>query len=266
MKAFSGRSRLPTVACIAFCIVMIAFGSGVLAAQKDTHRVRNIVLVHGAWADGSGWKGVYDILTKHGYIVSIVQEPETSFSDDVEATKRVIARLDGPCILVAHSYGGAVATEAGNDASVVRLVYVAAHMPDAGENEADDGKRFPSDLSKSTAIKKTPDGFTYLAPAEFHEYFAADLPVDQAAFMAQSQVPNFADNFKAVITKAAWRTKPSWMVVAGADRTINPELERWYAKRANSHTTEVPGASHAVYVSHPKEVAAAIEDASVISE
>jgi pimeloyl-ACP methyl ester carboxylesterase len=184
------------------------------------------------WADGSGWKGVYDILTKDGYNVSIVQEPETSFKDDVEATKRVIAQQDGPCILVAHSYGGAVATEAGNDPSVVGLVYVAAHMPDAGESEAEDGKRLPSDLSKSTGIKRTPDGFTFLDPAQFHDYFAADLSSDQAAFMARSQVPNFADNFKAVITTAAWRNKPSWMLVAGADRTINPELERWYAKRA----------------------------------
>jgi pimeloyl-ACP methyl ester carboxylesterase len=135
-------------------------------------------------------------------------------------------------------------------------------MPDAGESEAEDGKRFPSDLSKSTGIKKTEAGFTFLDPAQFHDYFAADLPVDEAAFMARSQVLNFVDNFKAVITVAAWRTKPSWELIAGADRTISPELERWYAKRANSHTTEVPGASHAVYVSHPKEVAAAIEDAA----
>jgi len=141
-------------------------------------------------------------------------------------------------------------------------VYIAAHMPDAGENEADDGKRFPSDLSKSGAIKKTADCFTYLDPAQFHEYFAADLSAEQAAFMARSQVLNFADNFKAVITTAAWRSKPSWMLVAGADRTINPDLERWYATRANSHKVEVPGASHAVYASRPKEVAALIEEAA----
>jgi pimeloyl-ACP methyl ester carboxylesterase len=132
------------------------------------------------------------------------------------------------------------------------LVYIAAHMPDAGENEADDGKRFPSDLSKSGAIGKTADGFTYLDPAHFHEYFAADLSAEQAAFMARSQVPNFTDNFKAVITTAAWKSKPSWMLVAAKDRTINPDLERWYATRANSHKVEVSGASHAVYVSRPK--------------
>jgi len=142
------------------------------------------------------------------------------------------------------------------------LVYVAAHMPDAGENEADDGKRFPSDLSKSAAIKKTADGFTYLDRAQFHEYFAADLPAEQTAFMARSQVLNAADNFKAVITTPAWRSKPSWMLVAGSDRTINPDLERWYATRAGSHKVEVAGASHSVYVSHPKEVAALIEEAA----
>jgi len=244
---------------ICLCVLGMSNNS---VAQRSGTPIKNIVLVHGAWADGSGWKGVYDILVKDGFNVSIVQEPETSFQDDVTATKRVIAQQDGQCILVAHSYGGAVATEAGTDPSVVGLVYVAAHMPDAGENEADDGKRFPSDLSKSTAIKKTADRFTYLDPAQFHEYFAADLSAEQAAFMARSQVFNFADNFKAVITKAAWRSKPSWMAVATKDRTINPDLERWYATRANSQKVEIDGASHAVYVSRPKEVADVIESAA----
>jgi pimeloyl-ACP methyl ester carboxylesterase len=244
------------------CVVLLLLTCGALSAQNQDHRVRNVVLVHGAWADGSGWKGVYDILVRDGYNVSIVQEPETSFKEDVAATKRVLALQDGPCILVAHSYGGAVITEAGTDPSVVGLVYIAAHMPDAGENEADDGKRFPSDLSKSGAIKKTADGFTYLDPAQFHAYFAADLSAEQAAFMARSQVPNAAESFKAVITTAAWRSKPSWMLVAGADRTINPDLERWYASRAKSHKVEVPGASHAVYASRPKDVAALIEEAA----
>jgi pimeloyl-ACP methyl ester carboxylesterase len=231
-------------------------------AQNENRLIRNIVLVHGAWADASGWKGVYDILVKDGFNVSMVQEPETSFKDDVTATKRVLALQDGPCILVAHSYGGAVITEAGNDPSVAGLVYIAAHMPDAGENEADDGKKFPSDLSKSGAIKKTPDAFTYIDPAQFHDLFAADLSDEQAAFMARSQVFNLADNFKATITTSAWRSKPSWMLVAGSDRTINPDLERWYAERAKSHKVEVPGASHVVYISHPKEVAALIEEAA----
>ena len=248
--------------CSSFCGVLLLLVCCTLAAQTGQPPVRNIVLVHGAWADGSGWKSVYDILVKDGFKVSIVQEPETSFKEDVAATKRVLAQQDGQCILVGHSYGGAVITEAGTDPSVAGLVYIAAHMPDAGENEADDGKRFPSDLSKSTAIKKTADGFTYLDPAQFHEYFAADLSAEQASFMARSQVLNLADNFKAAITAPAWRTKPSWMLVATKDRAINPELERWYAERAKSHKIEVSGASHAVYVSRPKEVAALIEEAA----
>lgn len=247
---------------IAFAYFVVFAPLYVTTLPAQTGPVKNIVLVHGAWADGSGWKGVYDILVKHNYHVSIVQEPETSFKEDVAATKRVLAQQDGMCLLVAHSYGGSVITEAGNDPAVAGLVYIAAHMPDAGEDESDDGRRFPSDLSKSSAIRKTADGFTYLAPEQFQQYFAADLSAEQAAFMARSQVFNLAESFKAVITTAAWRNKPSWMLVAGADRTINPELERWYAKRANSHMVEVAGASHAVYVSRPKEVAALIEEAA----
>ena len=243
---------------LAISILLAAFQTTV---AQDA-QVKNIVLVHGAWADGSGWKSVYDILTKAGYNVTVVQEPETSFAEDVAATRRAIARQDGPCILVAHSYGGAVITEAGTDPKVSGLVYIAAHMPDTGESEAAGGKRFPSELSKSTAMKLTDDGFTYLDPAQFHQYFAADLPAAQAAFMARSQVLNKAENFKAVITAAAWRVKPSWMLVAGSDRTINPDLERWYAKRANSRVVEVAGASHCVYISRPKEVAALIEEAA----
>ena len=149
------------------CIPLLLLTCCTLSAQSEKGRVRNIVLVHGAWADGSGWKGVCDILAKDGYKVSIVQEPETSFKEDVAATKRIFALQDGPCILVAHSYGGAVITEAGTDPSVAGLVYIAAHMPDAGENEADDGKRFPSDLSKSTAIKKRPTVSLTSTPCSF---------------------------------------------------------------------------------------------------
>jgi pimeloyl-ACP methyl ester carboxylesterase len=262
----SANKELEIVMFNRFALFATMLCAAVLSSTPNLHAqksdVKNIVLVHGAWADGSGWRGVYDYLVRDGFNVSIVQEPETSFQDDVTAVKRILALQDGPSILVAHSYGGAVITEAGTNPSVAGLVYVAAHMPDAGENEADDGKRFPGDLSKSGAIKKTADGFTYLDPTQFHEYFAADLSVEQATFMARSQVPNAADNFKAVVTTPAWREKPSWMVVAGADRTINPDLERFYAKRAHSHTVEVAGASHSVYVSHPKEVADVIESAA----
>jgi pimeloyl-ACP methyl ester carboxylesterase len=258
IKAMRAVSGMPQFLCIA----LLLFTCGALSAQNEAPRVRNIVLVHGAWADGSGWKGVYDILVRDGYNVTIVQEPETSFKDDVAATRRAIAQQNRPSILVAHSYGGAVITEAGTDPSVAGLVYIAAHMPDAGENEAADGKRFPSDLSKSGAIKTAADGFTYIDPEQFHEYFAADLSAEQAAFMARSQVLNLGNNFAAVITTPAWRSKPSWMLVATKDRTINPDLERWYAARAHSHKIEVSGASHSVYVSHPNEVAALIEEAA----
>jgi pimeloyl-ACP methyl ester carboxylesterase len=247
---------------LSLCIILLLLACCASAAQNEEHHVRNIILVHGAWVDGSGWKDVYDILVKDGYNVSIVQEPETSFQDDVAATKRIIDLQDGPSILVAHSYGGSVITEAGTDPAVVGLVYIAAHMPDAGESEAADGKLFPSDLSKSTAIKKTPDGFDYLDPAQFHEYFAADLPAAQADFEAHSQVLINDSNFKEPITTPAWRSKPSWMLVPTKDRVINPDLERWYAARANSSMVESTGASHSVYVSRPKEVAALIEDAA----
>src|SRR6202051_1320156 len=165
MRVLPGMSR-------ALCVVLLlltcaALSAQNLSAQNKEHRIRNIVLVHGAWADGSGWKGVYDILVKDGYSVSIVQEPETSFADDVAATKRVLAEQKGRCILVAHSYGGAVITEAGTDPVVAGLVYIAAHMPDAGESEAADGKRFPSALSKAGAIKRTADGFDFLDPDKF---------------------------------------------------------------------------------------------------
>src|ERR1700733_6039344 len=229
---------------VGFVCVVLPATLVLTTVQAQNSPVKNVVLVHGAWADGSGWRGVYDILVKDGYNVSLVQEPETTFQEDVAAAKRVLALQDGPCILVAHSYGGGVIIEAGTDPSVAGLVYIAAHMPDAGESEGDDGKRFPSDLSKSNAIKKTADGFTYIDPAQFHEYYCADLSAEQAAFMARSQVMNRAENFKGIITRPAWRSKPSWMLVAGSDRTINPDLERWYASRSGSRPLHAPWARH----------------------
>ena len=224
--------------------------------------IKNVVLVHGAWVDGSGWMPVYEILVRDGFHVSIVQEPLTSFADDVAAVKRVLALQSGPCVLVGHSYGGSVITEAGNDPHVLSLVYIAAHMPDAGENEASDGKRFPSDTSKTDAVRKTPDNFTYLDPAAFPHAFAADLPRAQSNFEASAQVLTAASVFSGRITTAAWRTKPSWMLVATADKIISPDLERWYADRAHSHTSEARGASHSVYISRPGQVASLIERAS----
>jgi pimeloyl-ACP methyl ester carboxylesterase len=234
-----------------------------LAKPAAAEPVKNIVLVHGAWVDGSGWKPIFEILTKEGFHVSMVQEPESSFADDVAATKRVLDMQDGPTLLVGHSYGGSIVTEAGVHPSVVGLVYVAAHAPDVGEDEGSLGKKTPSVLAKTPgAIKKTPDGYTYLDPEQFPKLFAPDLPREQALFGARSQVLASAGVFTQPLTAAAWKTKPSWGIVAGNDQIINPDLERWYYKRAKSHTIEIKGASHSVYESHPKEVAAVITEAA----
>jgi len=225
--------------------------------------IKNIVLVHGAWVDASGWKPVYEILTKQGFHVTVVQEPETSFADDVTATKRILDLQDGPTILVGHSYGGSIITEAGVHPNVVGLVYVAANAPDVGEDEGELGAKTPSVLAKTEgAIKKTPDNFTYLDPADFPKLFAPDLPRERAEFESRSQVLAAASVFNTPLTAAAWKTKPSWGIVAGNDQIINPDLERWYYERAKSHATEIKGASHSVYESHPEEVAAVIADAA----
>ncbi|MDR5773626.1 MULTISPECIES: alpha/beta hydrolase [unclassified Caballeronia] len=225
--------------------------------------VKNIVLVHGAWVDGSGWQPVYDILKKDGYHVSIVQEPLTSLDDDVAATKRVLDLQHGPTILVGHSYGGSVITEAGEHPDVVGLVYVAAHAPNVGEDESTLGKGKPSFTSKQAgAIEKTSDGYTFLNPSAFPKDFAADLSPKEATFEAHSQMLTAAKVFSEPLTSAAWTTKPSWGIVAGADKIINPDLERWYYERAHSHMTVIPGASHSVYESQPVKVAAVIEDAA----
>lgn len=248
------------------CAHLIVASSLFLIAQAhraDAEPVKNVVLVHGAWVDGSGWKPVHDVLVKQGFHVTVVQEPETSFADDVAATKRVLDLQDGPTLLVGHSYGGSIITEAGAHPNVVGLVYVAAHAPDVGENEGALGKRVPSVLGKTPgAIAKTPDGFTYLDPARFPTLFAPDLPRELARFNARSQVLAAGEVFSTPLTTAAWRTKPSWGVVAGGDKIINPELERWYYARAKSQVTEIRGASHSVYASHPTEVAAVIVKAA----
>jgi pimeloyl-ACP methyl ester carboxylesterase len=238
------------------CAALIAVG---LTGPAQSGPVNNVVLVHGAFVDGSGWRPVYDLLTQKGYRVSVVQQPLTSFEQDVAATKRIIAMQDGPCVLVAHSYGGAIITEAGKDPKVSALVYIAAHALDAGETEAENGKRFPPAYK---SLQKTPDGFTYIDPARYPEDFAADLPRAEADFEARSQMLTAAQVFAVPAGDPAWKAKPSWYMVAKADRIINPDLERMYAKRARSKTVEVEGASHSVYQSRPTEVSAIIEDAA----
>jgi pimeloyl-ACP methyl ester carboxylesterase len=240
----------------AVVVLFVAFGA---ASEAQAAPVRNIVLVHGAWVTGAGWKPVYDILVNDGYHVSIAQHPLTSFSDDVTAVNRTLALQDGPAILVGHSYGGAIVTATGNESHVVGLVYVAAHALDEGETEVANGKKYPN---ATKAIKKTSDGFTYLDPTFYAADFAADLPKAQAEFEAHAQVFTAAEVFTVPAPSPAWKIKPSWYAVATADRIINPDLQRMYAKRARSHTIEVEGASHSVYESHPKEVAALIEEAA----
>jgi pimeloyl-ACP methyl ester carboxylesterase len=249
---------------VGFKSVAVALAAFSLAAASALATpVKNIVLVHGAWVDGSGWRPVYDILVRDGYNVTMVQEPETSFQDDVTAAKRVLERQPGPCILVGHSYGGSIITEAGTDPHVVGLVYIAAHAPDVGEDEGTLGKKTPSVLAKTEgAVEKTGDGYTFLNPADFYDLFAFDLPREQAEFESRSQVLAATEVFTTPLTAAAWKTKLSWGVVALGDKIINPDLEKWYYARAHSHTTEIAGASHSVYESHPKEVAAVIEEAA----
>jgi pimeloyl-ACP methyl ester carboxylesterase len=246
------------VASVATAVLLMA-----IAMPAITAPIKNIVLVHGAFVDGSGWRLVYNILIKDGYKVSLVQEPLTSFTEDVAATLRILARQDGPCVLVGHSYGGAIITVAGNDPHVAALVYIAAHALDVGETEVANGTKMPN-LTK--AVIKTPDGFLFLNPSEFYADFAADLPRDEAEFEAHAQILTSAQVFTSQISDPAWKTKPSWYMVAKADRIINPDLERLYAKRAHSHTVEIAGASHSVYESHPKEVAALIEQAAQHAE
>jgi pimeloyl-ACP methyl ester carboxylesterase len=226
-------------------------------APARAEPVKNVVLVHGAFADGSGWRRVVEVLRKDGYSVSVVQEPLTSLAEDVAATRRVLDAQPGPAILVGHSYGGVVITEAGNAPNVAGLVYVAALIPDQGESAL-------SLLSQAPPANKdmhaTPDDFFFIDPAAFPADFAADIPASEANFMAHSQVLLAKASATAPVTKAAWHQKKSWALVATLDRNINPDLQRTMAKRA-SETVEVP-ASHAVYVSRPKDVARLIERAA----
>jgi pimeloyl-ACP methyl ester carboxylesterase len=218
--------------------------------------MKNIVLVHGAWADGSGWQGVHDILRSRGYTVSIVQNPVTSLADDVAAVNRVLSRQDGPALLVAHSYGGVVITEAGHADNVAGLVYVAAFVPDVGESVSSliEGGEPPP-------VRPSQDGFLFFDPEIYPQAFAQDLPPAQGAFLATAQVPAAASAFETKVSRAAWKTRRSWYVLATDDRIIPPAAQRRMAMRAEAAIAEVAG-SHAVYISQPKAVADAIESAA----
>jgi pimeloyl-ACP methyl ester carboxylesterase len=220
--------------------------------------VKNVVLVHGAFADGSGWKAVAEILEKDGYTVSVAQPPETSYAEDIKYTRAAIDAMDGPVVLVGHSYGGSIITEAGNDPKVSALVYIAAFALDEGDSCASIEQALPQ---ASKAFKPDSNGNWWIEQEHFAADFAADIPPSESRFMAISQVPISTDSFTHKVTKPAWKSKPTWYMVASADRSINPEQERMMAKHAHATTVEV-NASHVAYMSHPKETAKLIEEAA----
>jgi pimeloyl-ACP methyl ester carboxylesterase len=240
-------------------ILAFAFATSVIAYSAQAAEVKNIVIVHGALADGSGWRKASDILVQRGFNVTIVQQPIRSLADDIAATNRVLDLQDGPTLLVGHSYGGMVITEAGNNSVVAGLVYVAAFQPDKGESLLSLASSKPAG---GMNIRETKDGkYLYLDPAAFANDFAADLPKGDAAFLARSQVFASKEAFSAKVGDPAWKTKKSWSIVATEDRSINPELEREMAKRASSTITEIKS-SHAVFASQPEKVADVIETAA----
>ena len=223
-----------------------------------TQNIKNVVLVHGAFADGSGWAAVAKILKTNGYKVSVAQPPETSYADDQKYTKAAIDAMGGPVVLVGHSYGGSIITEAGNHPQVKALVYIAAFALDEGESCASIETAVPQ---ASKAFKPDSNGNWWIVEEDFAADFAADIPREQAEFMAISQVPISTDTFTHKVTNPAWKHKPTFYMVASEDRSINPDQERMMAKRANAKTVEVK-ASHVAYMSYPKETATLIEEAA----
>jgi pimeloyl-ACP methyl ester carboxylesterase len=228
----------------------------VLAAPAT--RIKNVLLVHGAFADGSGWEAVAKLLEKDGYTVSVLQEPETSYAEDQKYAKAALDAMDGPVVIVGHSYGGSLITEAGNHPKVAALVYIAAFALDEGESCASIEQAVPQ---ASKAFKPDSNGNWWIDQAHFAADFAADVPPAVAHFMAIAQVPISTDAFTHKVTNPAWKTKPTWYMVASDDRSINPMQERMMAKRAHAKTVEVP-ASHVAYMSHPKETVKLIEEAA----
>lgn len=241
----------------AFLAAASLAGSAAVAAQPAP--IRNVVLVHGAFVDGSGWRGVYDRLTARGYKVSIVQNPLTSLDDDVAATNRVLARQDGPTILVGHSYGGSVITQAGAHPKVAGLVYIAAFAPEVGESTLDQYAEVAP--PPNFMPEEQPDGFAFLNGDKFKAGFAADVSDAGAAFLRDSQVPIAMAALKAKVTVVAWRSKPSWYVVATEDGAIDPKLLRSTARRINAKTSEIEG-SHVLFMTQPQAIADVIADAA----
>ncbi len=232
-----------------------------VAAAAAPTGIKNVVLVHGAFADGSGWEAVAKILEKDGYTVSVAQPPETSYAADQKYTKAAIDAMGGPVVLVGHSYGGSIISEAGNDPKVSALVYIAAFALDEGESCASIEQALPQ---ASKAFKPDINDNWWIEQDHFAADFAADISPAESHYMAISQVPISTDSFTHKVTSPAWKTKPTWYMVATADRSINPDQERMMAKRAKAKTVEV-NASHVAYMSHPKETAKLIEEAATSS-
>src|SRR5882757_9541316 len=222
--------------------------------------VKNVVMVHGAFADGSGWKALYSVLTKKGYNVTVVQNPLSSLEDDVKATQVVLDKQDGPTILVGHSWGGAVITQAGNHPKVAALVYVAAFQPDNGETALQWLQTAPP-APENGVLAPDDKGIVYYDKAKFHAGFCADISKDEADFMYASQGVFYAKGFTTPITNAAWKTKPSYGIVATEDKSIDPSIERAMYKRSNTKVTEIKG-SHVVFMSQPEAVAKVIIEAA----
>ena len=229
-------------------------------AQIPESATRNIVLVHGGFVDGSGWEDVYKILKRDGYNVSVVQNPTISLTGDVATTLAVLDAQDGPAVLVGHSYGGVVITEAGNHPNVDALVYIAAFAPDAGESVGTLIAN-PAPGAAVPPILPPVDGFLMLDKAKFAESFAGDVPLEKAEFMANAQVPWGLDALNGIVSTPAWKTKPSWYLLATEDRMIPPPAQQFMSRRAGSSVKEV-GGSHAIYVSNPQAVADIIEEAA----
>jgi len=245
---------------LAIMTIILGMGENTMAQTKSTTVVKNIVIVHGGLVDGSGWEGVYNLLRKDGYAVTIVQNPTISLADDVAVTKRAIAAQNGPVILVGHSYGGAVITEAGNDPKVAGLVYVAAFALDKGESVSSLIKDPPPGAPAPPLLPPV-DGFLLLDRAKFPASFAADVSREKAEFMADSQVPWGVNAVGGTISEAAWKAKPTWYLLTTEDRMLPPDAQRLMSKRAGATVVEVKS-SHAVYVSQPQAVAHLIETAA----
>jgi pimeloyl-ACP methyl ester carboxylesterase len=256
-NSFQKARRICLAFVLAVCAILI--GTGNVQAQQ----IKNVVLVHGAFADGSGWRALYEVLTKKGFHVSVVQNPLSSLEDDVAATKVVLDNQDGPTVLVGHSWGGAVITEAGNHPKVAALVYVAAFQPDNGES-ALHWLQTAAPAPENGVLPPDAKGIVYYDKAKYHAGFCADISQEEADFMYASQGAFYAKGFVTPITHAAWRDKPAFACIATEDKSIAPEIQHAMYKRSNTKVTEIKG-SHVIFMSQPQAVAKVVEEAAKVT-